>query len=517
MSAGVDNIWFLVLLTVANTLLYHLPLATYTLANLDYSSVQGARTLLTLVVIILVVTTVLLCTVSIISTKLLKALAAIIAIANAAALYFISTYQILLDKTMMGNIFNTRSSESFEFLHPKLFIYVLFLGVVPAWFILKARVKKVRRIRTLLYMVTSLILGLLIIYLNASTALWFDKHAKKIGGMIIPSAYIINSARFQYDHSKKNAQLTLLPAATTNTEQKTIVVLVIGETARAANFSLYGYDRPTNPKISKSNAIVLPNAIACSTYTTASIHCMLSHDGTTSGSFESLPSYLQRNDVDVVWRTNNWGEPPLTIAEYVKGGDLRDACTSANCDHDEVLLTGLVERIESSTSDKMLVVLHTKGSHGPSYHTRYPKEFEVFKPTCKSVELDKCSQQELINAYDNTIVYTDHLLDQTINRLQELTELPTLMLYVSDHGESLGEDGMYLHGLPNALAPAVQLEIPFIIWMSEGFKKLNAIEVNQFTNAKYSHKNVFHSILGAFGIRSSVYDPALDIFNSVVR
>lgn len=512
-SKTISASWFVFILAAANTCLYHYPLATYAVDNLDYASINGMRTLLTLFVIVFVVTAVLFFAISLLSSTVLKIIAAIAALCSSIAFYFISTYHVILDKSMMGNILNTQSSESLEFLHPKMLVFVLLLGIVPAWLILRTRVQKVRRLRSLLLMGATLGIGLIIIYLNASTSLWFDKHSKKLGGMILPWSYTINSIRVQLERSKEYVEVTLLPAATSNTSDKTVVVFIIGETARAKNFSLYGYERNTNPLIAASDATALPNVTACSTYTTASIHCMLSHTGATKGSFEPLPSYLQRNNVEVVWRTNNWGEPPLVVEEYTKGSELRPSCTENNCDYEEVLLTGLVERIQASKRDKVLVVLHTKGSHGPSYHTRYPEEFAVFKPVCKSVELDKCTQDELTNAYDNTIIYTDYFLDQTIKKLEQLADRPTAMIYVSDHGESLGEYGLYLHGTPNAIAPAVQLEIPFIVWMSEGFKQLHDIDSSVFTQPEYSHSNVFHSVMGALGVNASVYDETLNIFN----
>jgi len=512
-SRLISTSWFVFVLAAANTFIYHLPLAAYSLDNIDAISLNGLRTLFTLLVIVYAVSVILFFSFTLISTHLLKLIAAIAAVGNALALYFITTYQVILDKSMMGNILNTQTSESAEFLHPKLLIYIIVLGIIPSWIIVRTRVESVRRVPALIYMTAMLGITLATIYVNASTTLWFDKHSRRLGGMIVPWSYTINSARLLNDRFQENVEITLLPAITLIADQKSVVVLVIGETARANNFSLYGYDRQTNPLISATDAIALPNAKACSTYTTASVHCMLAHDGAPRGSTESLPSYLQRHNIDVVWRTNNWGEPPLVVEDYVNAAQLQENCNGPHCDYDEVLLTELVERIESSDKDNVFVVLHTKGSHGPSYYTRYPGNFERFKPVCKSVELQKCTAAELANAYDNTIVYTDFFLDRTIEQLKKIQNRPALMLYVSDHGESLGEYGLYLHGTPNAIAPAVQLEIPFIIWMSESFKQVNKVDSVQFKNGPYSHANVFHSIMGAFGLRSSVYNEKLDIFN----
>jgi lipid A ethanolaminephosphotransferase len=242
---------------------------------------------------------------------------------------------------------------------------------------------------------------------------------------------------------------------------------------------------------------------------------MLSHgDGGwhIATAYEPLPSYLQRHGIDVIWRTNNFGEPPIKVRTYQRAEDIPGACSGSSCRYDEALLHGLEQLIGSSTSRRLFIVLHQHGSHGPVYTTGYPPRFEVFKPVCASVELNRCTPAELVNAYDNTILYTDDLLHRTIELLRRIPS-PSVMLYVSDHGESLGEKGLYLHGAPYSIAPDVQKGIPFLVWMSDEFKERAGV-----TNATLARRNtasqanVFHSVMGAFGMRSDVYDPALDLF-----
>jgi lipid A ethanolaminephosphotransferase len=231
-----------------------------------------------------------------------------------------------------------------------------------------------------------------------------------------------------------------------------------------------------------------------------------------------LPSYLQRQGVDVIWRTNNWGEPPLKVQSYNRADELRRDCNGSVCAYDEVLLQGLEQRIRSSKHKKIFVVLHLHGSHGPSYYRNYPPQFEVYKPACKSVDLHECTDAELVNAYDNTILYTDYLLYQTITLLKTFPEHASVLMYISDHGESLGEHGVYLHGSPYSIAPDVQKNIPFLIWMSETFEKTNKISRTQLMQqVSHSDANVFHSVMGAFGMSSDIYNKQLDIFNSDSR
>ncbi|PZP43899.1 MAG: phosphoethanolamine transferase, partial [Pseudopedobacter saltans] len=220
--------------------------------------------------------------------------------------------------------------------------------------------------------------------------------------------------------------------------------------------------------------------------------------------YEILPNYLNRTNVDVIWRTTNWGEPPVHIKNYLKKEDLQKECKGADCNYDEVLLAGLKEQILASKKNKIFVVLHTSTSHGPTYSTKYPKQFETFKPVCNSVELGQCSHEELVNAYDNTIVYTDYILHSIIEDLQQLKDYRSSMIFISDHGESLGENNMYMHGLPLSIAPKVQYEIPFIVWVSDSTQLKPEKELTQY--------NVFHSVLNFLGIQSPIYDEKMNIY-----
>src|SRR6185312_9502252 len=199
------------------------------------------------------------------------------------------------------------------------------------------------------------------------------------------------------------------------------------------------------PLLSKAGVVALKKASACATYTAAAVRCILSNvdsESPFSKPYEPLPSYLQRHGVDVIWRTPNFGEPPIKVETYQKASDLLKICAGTRCNYDEVLLSGLEQRIRTSSSQRVFVVLHQSGSHGPAYYTKYPPEFEYFKPVCKTVELGKCTQQELINAYDNTILYEDYFISQAIGVLKRLSHRCALLIYVSDHGESLGEYGL---------------------------------------------------------------------------
>ncbi|MET0029730.1 MAG: phosphoethanolamine--lipid A transferase EptA [Candidatus Thiodiazotropha sp.] len=511
-------IGLLLMLSLFNLALYHWPLFRFAFDNLEAINLDTVLILITVSVVIVVVTLILLSLLLLISQRLLKPVGIIMLIGNSVALYFIKTYQVVLDKTMMSNVMNTDVNEASSFFHPMLLVYIVIFGLIPSAVLLFRRYRRTTRLRLAVFAVFSLLLGVGWVYANASTWLWIDKNAKKLGGMILPWSYVINSIRYQTKLLANSREQTPLPPATIDSDSRTVVVLVIGESARAANFSLYGYPRPTNPLLSRDGAVAMQNTQACSTYTTASVSCILSHDNHDtlfSGHYEPLPSYLQRSGADVIWRSRNWGEPPLKVATYERDSEIKERCKGQpGCEGDEVLLSGLAERIQSSQANKIFVVLHQKGSHGPDYHTKYPDRFEVFKPVCETVELSKCSNEELVNAYDNTIVYTDYVLHRLIELLKGLDGTAAVMLYISDHGESLGEHGLYLHGTPYTIAPDVQKQVPFIVWMSEGFanaRGLSSAALGQ--QAEHSQDNIFHSVLGALDVRSSVYDGSLDIFN----
>ncbi len=508
---------FILAFAAINATLYQLPLYRFAFSELDAASLPGVLVVLTLFVIVMLLTVLVLFLFALISQRLLKPLAMFFAFGNALAIYFIQTYQVVLDKAMMGNVFNTNTSEAGSYLHSAFFIHLLLFGVLPMWLISRINLRHTPRLRIVATLLLSLVLGIGWIYANAPSWLWIDKHARKLGGMMMPWSYVINSARYQTEKMMQSRTLEKLPPAHFIAQGKTVVVLVIGESARAANFSLYGYARNTNPLLTEAGSIALKNAHSCSTYTTASVQCMLAHVDTSSTlihNYEALPSYLQSNGVEVIWVSHNWGEPPLKVGTYLNASELRKDCQGADCEFDEVMLTGLEKRIAQSTHEKVFVVLHQAGSHGPDYFHHYPADAEKFSPVCRSVQTQECTSDELTNAYDNTLVYTDRFLSKTITLLRSIPNTATLMMYASDHGESLGEHGLYLHGTPYSLAPDVQKDIPYIVWMSPTFKKAKTLAADAaLSHAQHAHETIFHSVMGALDMRSDIYKPQLDIFS----
>jgi lipid A ethanolaminephosphotransferase len=299
-----------------------------------------------------------------------------------------------------------------------------------------------------------------------------------------------------------------------------LVIMVVGETARADRFSLNGYSRITNPLLAREDVINFPNFWACGTSTSVSVPCMFSRLGRAgfeagkARSEDNALDILQRAGVSILWRDNN--SDSKGVALRVAYEDFRNPKVNPVCDEecrDEGMLHGLQEYIDAQKGD-ILIVLHQMGNHGPAYYKRYPKAFERFTPVCKTNDLGSCTSEEINNAYDNAILYTDYVLAKVIELLKKNDDrFEAAMFYVSDHGESLGEYGIYLHGMPYAIAPAAQKHVPAIAWIGKNMRrdlKLDGMEERRLR--RWSHDNIFSTLLGLFEIETEAYDPSKDLF-----
>jgi lipid A ethanolaminephosphotransferase len=437
-----------------------------------------------------------------------RILLAILSIINATAVYFIITYSVMIDSTTIENVFNTRYSEASGFFSGSLWLVILIVGVLPAiWCLLQpVLIGKAKKMG--IWCGSSLALVLALVLANINQTLWISQHDTELGGLLQPWSYIVNTCRVISASQDEQAEEIKLPDGRITDDEKAVVVLVIGESARKANFQLYGYERPNNPRLSKREGLKMYQTNSCATYTTAGTKAILEPQE-SDDLYELLPNYAFRTGADVSWRTSNWGEPPIHIDEYLTDSELGDIYPNADNTYDGILFTDLRERIESSPKHKVLIILHTSTSHGPKYADKYPKEFEVYKPVAKNVEEGEKNISMLINAYDNTILYTDYLLDGLIDTLQAMTDWKSAMIFISDHGESLGENKMFMHGLPMKLAPKVQYEIPFFVWTSDGFRDYKA---DSELPAVLEQHFIFHSVLNLLSIDSPAYNKAYDIF-----
>jgi lipid A ethanolaminephosphotransferase len=452
----------------------------------------------------------------------------------ATASYFMGSYGIVIDKQMITNLLETDVREASEQLTWPLFGHFFLLGVLPSALLLRTQISYRTWRRELLVRVgvilISAVLLVVMVLVNFKEFVLFGRENKELRMYINPTypIYSLVKTLKKNRQGNRNAPVTVIgaDAKIPASAPRTAVILVVGETARAEEFSLNGYSRPTNPQLSSRNIISFTDVRSCGTDTAESLPCMFFHLGKANYSrneakkYENLLDVLQRAGVQVIWRDNNSGSKG--VGDRISYEDLTNAkdaalCATGEC-YDEILLKGLDTLLSQNKGD-LLVVLHQKGSHGPSYYKRSPKDFELFLPECTKDNVQDCDRQSIINAYDNTIVYTDYVLSKLIDLLQAQT-YATAMLYVSDHGESLGENNIYLHGLPYAIAPKQQTQVPMIFWASSRFlreKALDAALLTRHRTDQFSHDNLFHSLLGLFSVTTQLYRPELDLFQTAHR
>ena len=497
---------FSCVVSIGTLLLYNIPFFRFVVDNSNESAVGVAWLTVSLAVVMLAVNF-MMTYLTVFCLRIVgRIVLAILSMINATAVYFILTYNVIINATTIENVFNTRYSEASAFFSWTLWLFILVFGVVPALYCLLQPVVTGKAKKAGACCAASLAVILVVGLLNIGQTLFFSQHDTELGGLLQPWSYIANTYRVVSFSQDKQAEEIKLPDGRITDEEKAVVVLVIGESARKANFQLYGYRRDTNPRLSRQQGLRVYQATSCATYTTAGCKAIL--EPTNSDDlYELLPNYAFRTGVDVAWRTSNWGEPPIHIDEYLTDSELADQYPDADSRYDGILFAGLRQRIESSSKNKVLIILHTSTSHGPQYAAKYPKEFEVYKPVAMNVEEGEKNVGTLVNAYDNTIRYTDFLLDSLISTLRAMSSWKSAMIFISDHGESLGENKMFMHGLPMSLAPKEQYEIPLLVWTSENFRTYKSN-----LPAVLEQHYIFHSVLNLLSIQSPAYNENLDIF-----
>jgi len=455
----------------------------------------------------------------------------IMLLSAAAISYFMDNFGVIVDKSMVYNVLETDVNEASELLSWPLLWHLLWLAGIPAALLWMAPVRSCPWRRALLVR-GGLILGCLLIISGLlltefKTFALFGRQNKDLK-MFVNPFYAAHSVQRVMAHTyftpeEKPFKLIATDAVATPHDRRSVLVLVVGETARAQSWHMNGYARETNPYLEQQPVLDFSNVQSCGTATAESLPCMFSALG--HGQYkrdkalhsENILDVLQRMGVDVVWRDNDSGSKGVATRvayQNFNKAENSDFCAAGNC-FDEVLLEGLDDLIGSSDKD-MLIVLHLKGSHGPSYYKRSPEDFKKFTPECTQDNIQDCPREEIVNAYDNTLVYTDFVLDKLIRQLEKQDEA-TAVLYLSDHGESLGENGIYLHGMPYALAPPEQTHVPMMFWASSLFleeKHLNLLDLGHRTGEALTHDYLFHSLLGLFDVQTETYHPELDLFAS---
>ena len=476
--------------------------------------------------------------------RLIKPLAALLLLVAAASTYFMLQYSVVIDSTMIANVSNTDAREVRDLMSWPLLLSFVLLAGLPMWWLLRQKIVRLPFwSQAWRNMVSALLaLGLLALVTLASfqdLASLMRNH-KGVRYLVNPLNVIYASGELladQLPRTRLQIQAIGLDAklgpSYAGQQRAPWLVLVVGETARAANFSLGRYGRETNPELQQLKAaggLVYFSAVhSCGTNTQASVPCMFSHLGKRDFEagkqpFENMLDLLQRAGLAVLWLDNQSG--CKSVCERVPHAltrtlEVPGLCADGEC-FDEVMLKGLDERIAALDPERrahgVVVVMHQMGSHGPAYYRRSPAAYKKFLPECSSNVLQDCTHQQLVNAYDNTLLYTDHMLAATaqwLERKASESKVDTAMIYVSDHGESLGENNLYLHGLPYALAPDYQTHVPMVTWLSGAMQKRSGVRVDclrQHAAAPLSHDNLFHSLLGLLDLQTSLYRKDMDWF-----
>ncbi|RPJ74897.1 MAG: phosphoethanolamine--lipid A transferase, partial [Alphaproteobacteria bacterium] len=445
------------------------------------------------------------------------------------AAYVMDSFGTVLDDNMFLNVFSTDSSEALDLLNFRLFLYLIFLWLVPSYIILKVQIKELTfkkevssRLKTLLASLA--LIAILLVSFGKNYASFFRQH-KPLRYYTNPTYYIYSIgkyiSRFYINSTTHMSPLGRGATVERNGKTRKLVIFVVGETARRDRFSLNGYKKETNPHLARENVISFTNMTSCGTSTAVSVPCIFSNFGRNqfsnekAASTENLLDILSHTKkVNILWRDNN--SDSKGVALRVPYEDFKYPSKNTICDpecRDVGMLVGLQDYIDEKKEGDHFIVLHQMGNHGPAYYKRYPPAFEKFKPACKTNELEQCTNEEIGNAYDNAILYTDYFLSRVINLLKENSnDFATSMLYVSDHGESLGENGVYLHSLPYFMAPDEQKDIAAVLWFGgDHAKKTNYELLKKKGDVPYSHDNVFHTFLGLMEIKTPEYKKELSI------
>lgn len=453
-------------------------------------------------------------------------------ILSALAAYFMDTYNVIIDDGMIDNIFKTDAAESFDLISLKQMLYLISLGIIPSIFIYKANIlfavprKEIIGRLKLLGASCAVSIALIVVFGNFYAP--FIREHKPLRYYANPSYYLYSTGKYlsNYfdDRTQQLAMIGLDAKTPPNDPERQLVIFVVGETARADHFSLNGYQKQTTPSLEKEQVISFTNTWSCGTSTSESVPCMFSvygHDHYSKSkaqATENLLDVLQHAGVNVIWLDNNSDSKGVALRvayESYKSSDKNPLC-DVEC-RDEGMLTNLQGYIDGHPKGDIFIVLHQMGNHGPAYYKRYPAGFEHFLPVCRTNQLEDCTAEEINNAYDNAILYTDYFLSKVIELLkQNSSQFETGLLYASDHGESLGEYGVYLHGLPYMIAPESQKHVPMIMWFSDSIaKELDLDSLRAKNMNQYSHDNIFHTVLGLFEVNTAVYKKSLDIIDHV--
>ena len=456
-------------------------------------------------------------------------LAPVLLCITASAAYFMGRYHVYIDPSMLRNVLATDVGEARDLMSWSLLPYLLLLGILPGFLLSRLKLRRLPLHRAFLRRVLAIVLALLLgagavfaVFQEMSSTMRNDKGLRYLATPAnllysLPRA-MMSAGKSAVSERKPIGEDAVLGAQVAGRKKPVVLLMVLGETARAANWGLSGYARQTTPALAAAGVINFASVTSCGTNTETSLPCIFSqvgrrhYDEDRIRGEQGLLDVARRAGYRVVWVDNQSGCKGVCDGVESTRPEATGQCKGGEC-MDEMLLASLKQTVES-TPGNLLVVLHQMGNHGPAYFKRYPPAFAAYEPACKDADLAHCDQQAIVNAYDNAIRYTDHVLASSITYLKGLQTHDPAMLYVSDHGESLGEKGLFLHGIPYAIAPEVQTRVPMVMWFSPAWRDGFAVDeacVARRAEAPATHDHLFHTLLGMLDISTTVYEREMDL------
>jgi lipid A ethanolaminephosphotransferase len=461
-----------------------------------------------------------------------RPLLALLVVISAVASFYVEHLGVYIDVPMINNVLATNVGEARELLGGALIGHLMLYAGVPLLLLSRVRIVRKPLLQSVAGRSMSLVVAvsvmLLAAFISFKPLVGVMRNHKELRYMVTPANWIwaTGSALLHDPHVDHRARVAVATDAAKGSVASALgrprlLVFVVGETARAANWGLNGYSRATTPELARLAVINFKDVTACGTSTEVSLPCMFSlvgrrqYDETRIRHSESLLHVVARAGIQVSWIDNQSGCKgvcdglPSQTASVVAG----DAC-KGDC-LDDVLVAALDRQVEAAGAGTHLVVLHMIGEHGPAYFRRYPRSFERFAPACAEDDLRRCDREAVVNAYDNALAYTDHVLAAMIRRLSQRTDqIDAALLYVSDHGESLGEERLFLHGVPYRIAPDEQLKVPMVMWMSPGYARSGGLDRDCLAaraRSPASHDNLAHTVLGLLDVQTRDYVQDLDL------
>lgn len=467
---------------------------------------------------------------------LLKPWLVVVLVLSALAMHFSLRFGAVIDRHALASVFETDAREAGEWLSGRLALDLLLFGALPAVAVAWVRVRWQRAGREALARLALLasaaaLIGLAVLVQGRELASLLRNHMEL---RHVANPYALVAASLSYARHARDDHRPLQRLGTDAThaarapgDRPTLIVVAIGESARAASFALDGYGRPTTPELARLPLVNFSQVSSCGTNTATSLPCMFSilgrahYDDAVARHSENVLDVLARAGFDVLWLDNNTGSKAL--AARLREEDYGSAHDAAYCHADGCWDGLLVEHLRTAlpTIERdTVIMLHLLGSHGPAYFQRYPPAFARFTPECRDTELQRCTRAQIINTYDNTIAYTDHVLANAIATLQAASRLDSMLWFVSDHGESTGEHNLYLHGAPYVIAPDEQTHVPMLMWSSAAFRQRRGLDLDCLrarADRALSHDNLSHTLMGLAEVHSAIYRPELDIVAGCAR